>query len=366
MLDSIKRVSSCLVLTLVVLAAGFGPLGCGKQEEPEQKELIRPVKFFEVGHSGKGTAIEFSGKIKASQEVDMSFEVPGRIIEFPVTEGQRVSKGALLARLDPRDYQIRLDAARADLNAARADYERARELYENNTISRRDLDVARRNFEKARAGTDSAEKAVKDTRLTAPFEGLIARTLTDNFQNIQAKQAVLSIHDDTSLEMLVDIPEQDLTRLKTDTSAAKLNQTYHPEILVSSLPGRTFPAEFREASTVADPTTRTFEVTFGFEPPTDVTILPGMTARLRITEKSGPTDTIYIPAKAVFASPEKQSMVWKIDPSARQVTAVPVTVGNMAGADIRVNEGLAPGDLIAVSGVHQLRDGMTVREYQSK
>ncbi|MCP3943649.1 MAG: efflux RND transporter periplasmic adaptor subunit [Desulfobacteraceae bacterium] len=307
--------------------------------------------------------IQYSGTIKAVREVDMAFEVPGRIISFPITEGQRVTKGTLLAKLDPRDFQTILDSATADLNAARADYERSRQLYENNTISRRDLDVARRNFEVAKANTRSAKKAVDDTRLVAPFSGLIARKIADNFQNIQAKQPILVIHDDSSLEMLVDIPEQDYARIRKGTSLAQLNQTLNPQISVSSLPGQSFKAEFKETATTADPITRTFEITFGFVPPKENTILPGMTARLKL---SGTMDqgAPMIPAKAVFADQAKNGMVWLIDPDTKKVKQHPVKVGAMSGTNVFVIKGLKTGDIIAISGVHQLRDGMTIRKYK--
>jgi RND family efflux transporter MFP subunit len=361
---STKEWSKRPVILFVLLVFVIIASGCTQEEQTQQPEVIRPVKFFEVGGAGKGLTFEYSGEIKAAQEVDMSFEVPGKIIEFPVTEGQRVKKGDFLARVDPRDYQTMLDSARADLNAAVAEYDRARDLYENNTISKRDLDVARRNFEKAKADTTSARKTMEDTRIVAPFDGVVARTVADKFQNIQAKEIILSIHDNSSLEMKVDIPEQDFTKHKKKSSLDKMTDSLKPELIISSLPGRRFQARFKEASTIADPVTRTFEVTFGFTPPSDITIFPGMTARLMITAAMEADTDILIPAKAVFSDDKKQAMVWKIHGETKKTTSVPVVVGDMSESDIYIKKGLKKGDIIAVSGVHQLRDGMTVRQYQ--
>ena len=352
-----------MLLGALILCLGL-VFGCGQEAAVEEKEFIRPVKFLVVGDSGNSAPMEYSGKIKAAQEVDMAFEIPGRIIDFPVTEGQRVKKGTLLARLDPRDFQTILDSANADLNAARADYERSRELYENNTISRRDLDVARRNFEVAQANTQSARKAVEDTRLMAPFAGLVARKIADNFQNIQAKEPILVIHDDSSLEMVVDIPEQDYARVRKDTSLSQLTRALKPEISVSSLPGQIFKATFKETATMADPITRTFEITFGFVPPKENTILPGMTARLKLSGTMDTEKNPKIPAKAVFADEAKNGMVWLIDPDTKKVKQQAVEVGKMSDTSVFIINGLKIGDIIAVSGVHQLRDGVTVREYK--
>lgn len=352
-----------LLLGALILFLGLVS-SCGQEAAVEEKEFIRPVKFLTVGYNKAGISAKYPGKIKAAQEVDMAFEIPGRIIEFPVNEGQRVAKGTLLARLDPRDFQTILASATADLNAARADFERSRELYENNTISRRDLDVARRNFEVAQANTQSAKKTVEDTRLVAPFSGLIAKKIADNFQNIQAKQPILVIHDDASLEMLVDIPEQDYAQVRKGTTLSQLTQALKPEISVSSLPGQIFKATFKETATMADPLTRTFEITFGFVPPKEKTILPGMTARLKLSGTMDTQEVPMIPAKAVFSDEAKNGMVWLIDPDTHIVKLQPVEVGEMSDTSVFILKGLKTGDIIAVSGVHQLRNDMAVREYK--
>jgi RND family efflux transporter MFP subunit len=352
-------------LKLVIFLSILIIFGCGQEPVVEEKEAIRPVKYIEINPSGLKNNIEFSGKIAASQEVTMAFEVQGRITSFPVKEGQRVKKGQALAGLDPRDFQITINSRRADLNAAKAEYERSRELYENNTISKKDLDVARRNFEVAYSGLDAAKKSMGDATLSAPFSGLIAKTLVENYQNVQAKQAVLILQDDSSLEMKVDIPESDYAKVNRDLSLSELTQSLKPQILVSSFPDNKFDAEFKEAATMADTVTRTFEITFGFTSPAGITILPGMTARLLITG-SLPNDgtTVMVAAQAILSDDENNATVWIIDPSSNQVKRHIVEIGEMAGKNIMVTKGLKSGDIIAASGVHQLREGMTVRKYE--
>ena len=339
--------------------------GCGKGEKPEEKEMVRPVKFLEINKSAGDGFLEYSGKITAVQEVFMAFEVPGKINSFPVREGQRVDKGMVLSMLDPRDYQSALDSRIADLNAARADYERARELYENNTISQRDLDVARRDFEVAKASANAAEKSMEDTRLVAPFTGLVAKTLVENYQNIQPKQPVLILQDDSSLEMVVDVPEKDYAKIDKNMPLSEWTRLLSPEIFVTSFPGKHYKAKFKEAAATADPVTRTFEITLGFSPPSDISILPGMTARVVITGSLRTDDsTIMIPAKSVLSDDNGNATVWLIDPSSNRVQQHPVQAGEMSGSNIQIKEGLKSGDIIAASGIHQLREGVAVRKYE--
>lgn len=358
------RTSNVLCFTLIFLFLVVFS-GCSQEKPAEEKEISRPVKYFEINPANQGANLEYSGKITAVQDVDMSFEVSGKINIFPVKEGQRVQKDAILARLDPRDFQIALDSQKADLNAAGAEYERARGLYENDTISKRDLDVARRNYEVAEAGVRSARKTLNDTKLVAPFSGLVAKTLVENYQNIQAKQPILILQDDSSLEMVVDIPESDYAKIGKDVTLAELTQALKPEIIVASVPGKKFAATFKEAASTADPTTRTFEVTLGFEAPSDISILSGMTARLLITrlmKKDG--SFITVPVKAVLSDENKQATVWLIDPSSNRVKRHPIEIGEMTGDEIIVTKGLKSGDIIAGSGAHQLREDMLVRKYE--
>ena len=339
--------------------------GCAAEPEKEMAPVVRPVKFFEINAAAGADRLEYSGKIKAVQEVTMAFELPGKIKKFPVKEGQEVKKGTILCRLDARDHQITFDAKAADLDAAKAQYERAKALYKHNTISRRDMDLAKRNFEVARAGVNAAHKALEDSVLRAPFSGMIAKTLVENYQNIQAKQPILILQDNSALEVVVDIPEKDFTALEKATSLEDLTELSTPEVMVSSLPDQRFAARFKEAAATADPVTRTFEVTLGFTPSSRFLILPGMTARLSIWKHTtAAPDQVMIPARAVFSDDNGRAMVWRIDPATLKVKRHGIEVSEMSGSDIRVITGLKPGDIIAVSGVHQLREGRTVEPYK--
>ncbi|MDH3734130.1 MAG: biotin/lipoyl-binding protein, partial [Gemmatimonadota bacterium] len=95
-------------VVLCLLAAG----ACSS-EVVEQPEVPRPVKSQVFGQSGFGSGVEYSGVVQAARDAELSFEVPGLIIAFPVVEGQRVGRGTLLARLDSRDYEAQRDAVGA-------------------------------------------------------------------------------------------------------------------------------------------------------------------------------------------------------------------------------------------------------------
>ena len=338
-----------------------------EQEPVEQAPVIRPIKIKTVGEAGAAAIREFPGTIKATQHAELSFEVSGLIIERLVNEGQRVKKGDELARLDDRNYQAQLDKVAASLREARSELDRSERIYEQNpgAISTQKIDTDRKSVEVAEAEIRIAEKAVEDTVLRAPFDGTVARRLVEDFQNVLAKQSVMILQDTSLLEIEISVPERDMTAgAPTTSTMAEITERAQPKVEVSSIPGRSFSARVSELATTADPVTRTFQVRLVFEPPDDVAILPGMTARVLANPLTD--DVIRLPSHAAFADESGAAQVWLVDPSTMKVARRPVQLGELTGGDVEILEGLAEGDQVAISGVSQLRDGVQVRRYEAR
>ncbi len=337
--------------------------GCG-QESVEQAPVVRPVKIMTIGDAAAAGTRELPGTVRAVQHADMGFEVSGRIIEFRVKEGQRVKQGEVLARLDDRDYQASFDQAKASYRKARSDLQRSERIYKEDpgAISTSKIDADRKAVEVAEASLRKAEKAVEDTTLRAPFDGLAARRLVEDFQNVQAKEPVVVLQDISVLEIEVSVPERDFARGNIDRSVEEVTQRAKPRVELSSLPGRSFPARVKEFATRADPVTRTFQVRLSFDPPDDVSILPGMTARVTVISQ-GEGGTL-LPSHATFADANKRPHVWLIDKQTMKARAAPVELGQLTGDAVQIVGGLSPGDQVAVSGVAQLREGMQVRRHE--
>lgn len=352
-------VRSCL-LALVVLAV-LVAMGGGCSKEPEKaEEVVRPVILMTIGGDDSGGQREYPGRVAAVEEILMGFEVPGRIVELPVREGQEVKAGTLLARLDDRDYVAQLDSERARRNEARADYERNQTLYERDAISLRDLEVVRRRFEVTEANLRPAEKAVADTRLVAPFDGRVSGRMAENHENVQAKQPVIMFLDDSSLEIKTSFPETDFLNLRRAGTPAEMTRKLDPQVEISAAPGTLIPAYIKEMQSTADPMTRTYEVTMGFESPAGLAAASGMTAKVIVQMPVGEEGRILIPVHAMVSDTQGNSLVWVYDETAGVVNARQVTVGEMTGDAIEILSGLAAGDRIAVLGAKNLREGMRV------
>jgi len=358
-----RRLSSvgsfALAAALVLVATSILVTGCSKKE-PEAKEIIRPVKMMTIGAgAGSGTR-EYPGSVRAAEEIQLSFEVAGRIVELNALEGQTMARGALVAALDPRDYEAARDRDLARRNETRADYERNRTLYERDAISLRDLEVVRRQFEVAEANLKQTEKALGDTRLYAPYDGKIAGRLVENFENVTAKQAVVVFHDDSYLEIKASFPEAEYLRIRDLGGVKDMTEKLSPKVEVSAAAGQVIDAWVKELRNTADPVTRTYEVTLGFEAPAGVSITSGMTAKVIITLQ-GASGSTLVPVAAVVAGEGGVSTVWVYDEASGTVSSRVVTVGQMTGDEIEILDGLADGEQITVMGSSNLSEGMKVR-----
>ena len=341
--------------------------GCDKPSDPELKKKVRPVKLMKLDNmSGSSVTLEYPGYVDALRSVELGFEVGGQIIRLPITEGQEVKKGDLLARLDPREFKATRDAAASHLRAMSAANSRAKRIFDQKAGSQAEVDEALRNYQVAKERLRTAQKELDDTYLKAPFSGQIAQIPPDNFQNIRAKEPVLLLQDLSILEVNVSVPEQDVVFSPPGLTIEERSRLLRPEIEVSTVPGQRFPAKYKKITTSADPDTRTYLATFSFVNPTHKFILPGMTAKVILhlsPEKLKDTGVsgFLIPAVATAIDDQLNPYVWLVDPDTMQVSRMQVELGPITGKEVQVLNGLKHGDLIAISGAHSLREGIQVR-----
>ena len=306
----------------------------------------------------------------------------------------RARLAAMQAGDRPEDIRIledQLAAEQARLNEAQLEFTRTRNLLERGAATKDAYDRATRALEVARATTSAAASALArgragarvediegqaalvrrleaqqreardaldDTRLTAPFAGIVARTTAEAFQEVQARQPILSLRDATGLEIVTDVPESVMVQLST-------GNVKNLAAVFDFLPGRSFPVTYAEAEGEADPRTRTFAVVFNLpDVPRDIRILPGMTATIRVAT-ADPTasqpNEWPIPAAAVFVDADGKRWVWRVDRGTQTVQRVAVMVGDVRGDQVIVRGGLSAGETIVTAGVNHLHEGEKIR-----
>ena len=349
----VKHLLSISIILLLFL------VGCGGEKVEEAKQISRPVKTMVVGGSAGGVR-SYPGTVQAADRVELSFRVGGPLTEFPIKEGQKVKKGQLLARIDPRDYQIALDKAKAEFAKTEADYNRYQKLYEKEAVPLSDLELRQAQRDVAKSQLDDAQASLNDTYLRAPFEGEIGDKYTETGENVKPKEPVLGLHGTDVIEIVVNVPEADKSRYD-----AEIVEKRKVTAKFAFAPDREFNLTFTEYSTSADPRTLTYEATLSMPQPDGVNIHPGMTAEVRVyslqSESSPSISDFAIPAIAVLAGDDDKQFVWVVNQDKMTIHRTEVQVGPVTGAsEVTILSGLSPGDRIVIAGVTTLREGMEI------
>ncbi|MCK5680643.1 efflux RND transporter periplasmic adaptor subunit [bacterium] len=351
-----KPAGKTFFLLFLAMLALFAVMGCSKKEEVVKEEVVRPAKIMTIENAESTRNFKFPGKVQALDRVELSFEVSGKLVEVAIKEGQRVSRGDVIAKLDPSNYQSQLDARQAQVNQTKAEVDRYANLLEEKVVAKSTFDVKQRNYEVAISDLQIARKALSDTILRASFGGIIGKRFIDNFQVVQAKEPIVSLQRLSAIEVVVNIPENVMRREDTG-SASKIDVEF------ANYPGERFPLKIKEYAVEADSQTQTFRVILTMPMPKDKTVLDGMTATVFLqvmdTTKSG----VEIPVQSIFYDEKEQAYVWKVGQDFH-ITRHPVTVGSMTNAgDIVIKTGLATEDRVITSGVQTLTEGLKVREF---
>ncbi|MEG0519069.1 MAG: efflux RND transporter periplasmic adaptor subunit [Bacteroidales bacterium] len=339
---------------LVLLFAVSALFSC-KQSAVKEKP-VRPVKVSEVKSFSIATNT-FSGVVTPDQFSNLAFRTSGPLIAVNVVEGQSVKKGQIIAKMDPRDYQLAYDAKKASYLTAQSQLQRAEKLLSKQAISKQEYESTVAAAENAKSAYENAKQLLDETVLTAPFDGFIQKKFVENYQEVRTGDRVVCLINPAKLQMQATLPETALSYI-----------TNNPEIYVEfdSYKGTRFRAkikEFVQASpdgsgipifvTISDPkfNLNTYKVAVGFS----------CSIELVIKEKSL-LDYTIIPISAVSNNPENdKGSVFVYDPQTKKVNRRDVHYGEIINkTKIVVVQGLTPGELVVTAGANRVTDGEEV------
>jgi RND family efflux transporter MFP subunit len=352
-----------LALPLLLLA------GCSRPAPPP--EPVRAVKLVTVGEAPLQTHLEYAGEVRARVESRLGFRVAGKIVQRQAELGQRVQAGQVLAQLDPRDYALAAQAARAQVAAAAtqrdlaaADVERFSKLRAQNFISGAELDRREAALKGAQATLDQARAQLaaqgnqeEYTRLAADAAGVVTGIDAEPGQVVAAGTPVVRIARDGPRDAVFSVPEDKVGQLRPG----------QPVRVRAWSQGTEMPGEVREVAASADPVTRTFQVKVAVQggdvPPLGATVYVAPQALAREGVQA-----IKLPTSALRQE-GGQTAVWVFEPAGEgggTVRSQPVQIATADGNEAVVAAGLAPGMRVVATGVHVLAPGQKVTVYQSK
>jgi RND family efflux transporter MFP subunit len=354
-----------LVTSYIPLMAALGLLSACSKPMPAE-EPVRAVKVVSVGMDAQRSAVEYSGEVRARVESNLGFRVAGKIIRRQVELGRQVRAGEILAQLDPQDYKLSADAARAQLAAAAtnrdlaaADFRRYKDLREQNFISSAELErrettlkAAQAQFDQAQAQLSGQGNQLAYTNLVADVSGVVTAVAAEVGQVVAAGTPIVRIAQDGPRDVVFSVPEDKVQTVRVG-SAAKLSLWASQQILRGTV---------REVAASADPVTRTYSVKLTVEGKEALPL--GATVSVAAAAFAhGDTPVIKLPTSALLRD-GNQAAVWILDAATMTVKLQPIVIATADGNDVIIGSGLVPGMQVVVAGVHVLQAGQKVTLYQ--
>lgn len=280
--------------------------GCGKELPPPvpEPESRPPVKLFTVSVGNAQFERHFPATTEAGDKAVLTFRVPGLLQTIEVNEGQVVSKGDVLASLNPDEYSLLEQQARANFALADVQYKRYQKLRKDQVVSEQDFDEAKANHNSAKAQWNQAKANLRYTKLVAPYDGTISYIPAENHEYVAAKEGVMNIQSNQLLKVIFQVPDYLLNRYTqgSDVSARMVFDAFPPE--------QSFDLTFQEIDTEADPKTGSYKVTMVMERPSEIGLLPGMSGNAYLLSKNA--GATKIPNSALLEENGK-TYVWRVD-----------------------------------------------------
>ena len=213
------------------------------------------------------------GVVKATAQATLASQVQGQISRLPFKEGQRFKKGALLVALDCSKYQAELASAQAEHRGKRKTYENNLRLAKHQAVGKLELEVSQAEADKAFAAVKAAQVNVNGCTVRAPFPGRVVKTIVNEHENVFPNDQLISLLDDSRLEIEIILPSKSLAWLKVGTSF---------EYAVDET-GLKYPAVVKEIGANVDPASQTVKVKGLFRTQPD-NVLAGMSGTASFAE----------------------------------------------------------------------------------
>ncbi len=353
-------------LVVIGLAAALASAAACRQVEPPPPSEPSAVRIGpeNVVTVASGTVVVgpiISGELKAAREATIRAELGGSMLEVAVEEGQSISRGTLLGRIETRTLDDARQSASSAVRSAenqvalaQREVERTQKLVTAGALAERDLDVVRNNVSMAeaqladaRARLASAERQLGDAVLRAPFAGIVSDRAVNVGDVVGLGTALFTVIDPSSMRLEAAVPSEDLSRLKVGATVEFKVRGYD----------QTFSGRIERIAPQADPATRQVPI-FVAIPNVGGRLVAGLFAEGRVISQSA--SGLVVPINAVNTLGDAP---WVLKVAGGRTERVPVTLGlrDPRTEQVQVSSGVAEGDTLLRGAAQGITPGTTVQ-----
>jgi RND family efflux transporter MFP subunit len=342
---NIKQGLQVVLILAAIIAVVF--TGCDRKHEVQRQTSapLPTVKVKAVPASAKERqAYEMVvGTVRSKTRAVIEAKISGRIESLLAQPGQTVKAGELLAKLDAREIQAKVEQAKAVYEQASSDLKRYTALYESKTVTQAEYEARVAQFKVAEANLKEALTMLGYIEVTAPFDGVITRKISDVGDLVYPGKPILEIEDPKYLRFEANVPEALYDKVK-------LNEKY--TVIIPSI-NEEIQGTVSEIAPVADPNTRTFLVKLDL--PQHKGLRTGQFGRLKIPTSH--SAALRVPLSAVIVRGQME-IAFVVETNVARMRLV--KTGDKVGNEIEVLSGIEPNEKVIITDVAQLRDGQPV------
>jgi RND family efflux transporter MFP subunit len=335
-----------VVMLAIIVAATLA--GCGDESRERARDLSTPIKVTvaTAERVAESAQEEFMGTVVARNRADLEPKIQARVDRILVSLGSRVKAGDVLAELDAREFEARVQQARAVFEQTSQDMTRFENLLSQQAATQQEYDGIKARTTVAEAGLAEAETALSYTRIVAPFSGKVTNKMIDIGDLAVPGRPMFTLEEEATLRFVATLPESRLGSIAYGDSLT---------ILVSNV---TAPVRGRveEVSPSADPVSRSFAVKIAL--PNTPGVRPGQFGRLLLP--AGGDETIFIPRSALVRRGQLD-LVYVVTPDHKAMLRL-VLIGRQYPDRLEILSGLRENEKVVISDQRDLADGDLVEE----
>lgn len=336
------------------MAAAAGCLLAACTEKSARTAEPVTVKVEKVIAADALSVLEYPGKVKAAQDISLSFKVSGTLQKMFVEEGDHVRAGQLLAQLDATDYQVQLDATEAEYQQVKADAERVISLFQEDAVTASAHDKATYGLRQITAKRQHHQDQLAYTRLYAPFDGYVQKRLFEPHETVGAGMPVLSVISSGWPEVEISLPAADYVRRASfDTF----------QCTFGIYPGHTYtlkPLSITPKANANQLYVMRLQVVKADQPQPSAGMNTLVTIGCRAD--NGQLPHLAVPSQALL---HKDNATWvfvyNADEGKVHAREVRLQALTTDGKAIVCSEQLKAGDRVVAAGIHTIQDGETVQ-----
>ena len=326
-------------------------------KEIEKLDTIKKaplVTAFSIKNEVFTHFLELQGNVKTKQNVLIYPEMPGTLEKVLVKEGQKVTKGQILAKIDDGGMAQQVAQLEATTALAKTTYERQKRLWGQKIGSEIQFLQTKTNYEAQKNTLAQLKKQLDKSTIRAPFSGIIDEVIKNqgNVVSPGPGSAIFRIVNLSNMYIEADVPETYITNI----TKGKDVEIQFPVL------GKTIETKVRQTGNFINPSNRTFKVEIGV-PNQDRSIKPNLTAKLKINDYTSPK-AILIPQSIISENAEGKQYVYIVKNIKNNIGTAMQTVvktGKTQGDIIEILEGISVGDQLIEAGARTVKDGQEVK-----